>query len=397
MGRSARCHSSRSADVSRLAGLSTRAVHAGSPESVPGEAVVTPIYQTSTFFSEPEGAGEVRYTRYGNNPNHSALERKLAALEGAENAVVLGSGMAAISCALLASAAAGDHIVAARTLYGGTRTLLDRELKRLGVETTYADLTDAGWADALQPNTRVVLGETPTNPLLRILDIRRIAEAAHAHGALLLVDATFATPVNLRPLEHGADLVIHSMTKYLGGHSDVTGGAVAGQHDLTRRVRACAQSFGAALDPHAAWLVERGVKTLAIRMDRHNRNGQTVAEWCEQQPGFRRVHYPGLRSHPDHELAARVLDGFGGMLGVELRGGAAAADRFVAALRLAGVAPSLGGVETLVSEPRHTSHAALSHEQRQALSIRDGFVRFSLGIEDAADLIADIECALRGL
>ena len=397
MGPGARCRSFPLADVSRPAGLSTRAVHAGNPESVPGEAVVTPVYQTSTFFSEPEGAGEVRYTRYGNNPNHAALERKLAALEGAEECLVLGSGMAAVSCALLAVAAAGEHIVAARALYGGTRTLLDRELKRLGLETTYADLTNPGWTDALRPNTRVVLAETPTNPLLRILDIGRIAEGAQAHGALLFVDATFATPVNLRPLEHGADLVIHSMTKYLGGHSDVTGGAVAGRRELVQGVRACAQSLGAALDPHAAWLVERGVKTLAVRMERHNRNGQLVAEWCEQQPGFQRVHYPGLPSHPDHKLAASLLDGFGGMLGLELRGGAEAADRFVAGLRFASVAPSLGGVETLVSEPRHTSHSALSRGEREALGIQDGFVRFSLGIEDAADLIADIESALREL
>ncbi|CAN5122413.1 PLP-dependent aspartate aminotransferase family protein [soil metagenome] len=385
------------AELRPHAGLSTRAVHAGDASPVAGGPVATPIFQTSTFFSEPEGRGEVRYTRYGNNPNHSALERKLASLEGAEECAVSASGMAALSCAVLACAAACDHVVAARALYGGTRTLLDRELKRLGIETSYVELSLPGWQQALRPNTRVVLAETPTNPLLRVLDLRTIGEAAHVHGAALLVDATLATPVNLRPLEHGADLVIHSLTKYLGGHSDVTGGAVAGRLELVQEVRRRAQIFGAVLDPHAAWLVERGVKTLSVRMERHNRNGQVVAEWCEQQPGFARVHYPGLESHPDHRLAARLLDGFGGMMSVELRGGGAAADRFVAGLRLAKVAPSLGGVETLVSEPRHTSHAGLPQEEREAIGIHDGLVRFSLGIEDAEDLIADIEGALREL
>lgn len=383
--------------MSRKAGLSTRAVHAGDAGADAGGPVTTPIYQTSTFFSEPEGRGEVRYTRYGNNPNHVALESKLGSLEGAEECVVLGSGMAAMSCAVLACAAAGDHIVAARALYGGTRTLLDRELKRLGIEATYVDLAQPGWEEALRPNTRVVLAETPTNPLLRILNLRPIADAAHIHGAALLVDSTLATPANLRPVEHGADLVIHSMTKYLGGHSDVTGGAVAGQGALVRETRKRARTFGAVLDPHAAWLVERGVKTLTVRMERHNRNGQVVADWCERQPAFARVHYPGLPSHPDHALATRLLDGFGGMMSVDLRGGGKAADRFVAGLRLAKVAPSLGGVETLVSEPRHTSHAGLSREEREAMGIRDGLVRFSLGIEDAEDLIADIEGALREL
>ena len=383
--------------MSRKAGLSTRAVHAGDAGAAAGGPVTTPIYQTSTFFSEPEGRGEVRYTRYGNNPNHAALESKLSALEGAEECAVLGSGMAAMSCAMLACAAAGDHIVAARSLYGGTRTLLDRELNRLGIQTTYVDLAQPGWDQALCPNTRLVLAETPTNPLLRILDLRPIADAAHKHGAKLLVDATLATPVNLRPVEHGADAVIHSMTKYLGGHSDVTGGAVAGQGPLVQEVRRRAQVFGAVLDPHAAWLVERGVKTLTVRMERHNRNGQEVAEWCERQPAFARVYYPGLASHSDHALAGRLLDGFGGIVSVDLRGGGPSADRFVAALRLAKVAPSLGGVETLVSEPRHTSHAGLSREEREAIGIHDGLVRFSLGIEDAQDLIADIEGALRGL
>lgn len=376
-------------------GFSTRAVHAGDPRHSPGEAVTNAVYQTSTFFSDPDGAGEVFYTRYGNNPNQRALQERIAALEGAEQCLVCGSGMAAMAAALLACLQAGDHLVAARALYGGTRTLLDRELAGLGIRTTYVDFHEPQWADALSAQTRAVLVETPTNPLLRIVDLRPIAAECTRRGAPLLVDATFATPANFRPLEHGADLVVHSATKYLGGHSDVTAGAVAGRADLMAGVLQRARILGATLDPHAAWLVERGIKTLDVRMERHNRNGLAVAAWCEQQPEFARTHYPGLPSHPDHALATRLFDGFGGMLGLELAGGGEAAMRFVRALRLAKLAPSLGGVETLVSEPRHTSHAALSPAEREAIGIADGFVRFSLGIEDADDLIADMEQALR--
>jgi cystathionine beta-lyase/cystathionine gamma-synthase len=374
--------------------MSTRAVHAGDPPAEQGAPVTNPVVNSTTFFSDPEGAGPVLYARYGNGPNTVALERRIAALEGTDDCVAPGSGMAALACALLACVQAGDHVVAASALYGGTRTLLDRELSRLGVRTTYADLQDPAWPGALRPETRVVLAEIPSNPLLRVPDLPAIASAAAVHGALLLVDATFATPINLRPCDHGADLVIHSATKYLGGHSDVTAGAVAGGADLVGEVRARAQVWGPMLDAHAAWLVERGIKTLALRMERHNRNALELARWLEEQPGVARVHHPGLPSHPDHALAGRLMDGFGGMLSIELRGGGAAATRFVRALRLAKLAPSLGGVETLVSEPRHTSHAAMAPEERAAAGMPDGLVRFSIGIEDAADLLDDIRQAL---
>lgn len=376
------------------AGFSTRAVHAGDPDAVPGESVTQPIHQTSTFISFPEGEGEVLYSRYGNNPNHRALEARIAALEGAEESVVFGSGMAALACAVLGLAHAGEHLVAQRELYGGTLALLNTELSRLGIESTYVDFADPTWPEAIRPDTRLVLVETPTNPLVRIMDVPRIVEAAHARGVPVLVDATFASPYNFRPLEHGADLSMHSATKYLGGHSDATAGVVSGSRALLAEVRARARVFGPMLDPHAAWLTERGIKTLAVRMERHNRNGLEVAGWCEGRAEIRRVHYPGLESHPDHALAARLLDGFGGMLAIELAGGGEAAARFVSRLRLARVAPSLGGVETLVSEPRYTSHAALTPEERAGKGIPDGLIRFSLGIEDAADIIADIEGAL---
>jgi cystathionine beta-lyase/cystathionine gamma-synthase len=378
-------------------GPSTRAIHAGAPAPAVGEPVVMPIVPSTTFYSDPSGQGEVLYTRYGNGPNQRVLEQRLASLDSAQDALVVASGMAAMACALLSVLRAGDHVVATDAIYGGTRVLLTEELSRLGIETTFTDLFAPGWTDALRPNTRVVVGETPSNPVLRILDLQPIADAAHAHGAVVIVDATFGSPVNYRALEHGADIVMHSATKYLGGHSDVTAGVLCGSAEHIGQARKRARVWGPVLDPHGVWLLERGMKTLAVRMERHNRNGMEVARWAESRPEVARVFYPGLPSHPDHETARRVLDGFGGMVGMELAGGGEAAARFVAALDLAKLAPSLGGVETLVSEPRYTSHAAMTPEQRAAGGIRDGFIRLSLGIEDAADLIADFDQALRAI
>jgi cystathionine beta-lyase/cystathionine gamma-synthase len=251
----------------------------------------------------------------------------------------------------------------------------------------------------MRKTTRAVFIETPTNPLLRVIDLEPIATLCKAEGLALIVDSTFATPVNLRPLEYGADVVIHSATKYLNGHTDVIAGAVVGSESVVEEVRRLMQVWGQALDPFAAWLIDRGLKTLTVRVARHNATGLAVAEWCAKQSGFTAVHYPGLPSHPDHEVARRVLgeQGFGGMLGVELKGGVRAAERFLRALTIAAHAPSLGGVETLVSEPRLTSHAGLSPEQRARAGIPDGFLRFSLGLEDPDDLIADFAQALARL
>ncbi|HEX2190607.1 MAG TPA: PLP-dependent aspartate aminotransferase family protein, partial [Longimicrobiaceae bacterium] len=280
----------------RFAGLSTRAVHGGDAGRGVGSPVTTPIVQSTTFLSDPDGAGELLYGRYGNGPNNASVEARIAALEGGEDCVAVGSGMAAMACALLACVRAGDHVLAAEALYGGTRVLLDRELSRLGVAASYVDFHRDGWREAVRPETRVLLVETVSNPLLRVPDLRPLAGAAHAAGAALVVDSTFATPVNARPLESGADLVVHSATKYLGGHSDVTAGAVVGRGELAAEVRARAQVWGPALDPHAAWLLERGIKTLAVRMERHNRNGLEVASRVEGLPAVARVHYPGLPS-----------------------------------------------------------------------------------------------------
>ncbi|MBI4409625.1 MAG: aminotransferase class I/II-fold pyridoxal phosphate-dependent enzyme [Gemmatimonadetes bacterium] len=374
-------------------GPSTRAVHAGGAAPAPDAPLVTPITESATFYNEPVPTKEVLYTRYGTNPNQRVVAEKIAALEGAEAALVVGSGMAACSLALLAFVGSGDHVVAARALYGGTVRLLQRELPRLGVAVTLVGDRES-WRRAIQAKTRAILVEVPSNPLLRVVDIRALAKIARERGIPLLVDATFATPINLRPLEHGADLVIHSGTKYLGGHSDVTAGAVAGPAVVIDEIREKLKSFGPNLDPHAAWLLERGLKTLALRVERQNENALAIARWLEGHPAIETVHYPGLESHPDHRVASELLDGYGGMLSVVVKGGDEAALRVLDRFRLVRVAPSLGGVETLVSMPRFTSHASATPEERRALGIQDGFLRFSFGIEDAEDLRADLEQAL---
>jgi cystathionine beta-lyase/cystathionine gamma-synthase len=252
------------------------------------------------------------------------------------------------------------------------------------------------WRQALRPNTRAIFVETPTNPLMRVLDLAPIAKIARQAGVGLLVDATFASPINFRPLEHGADVVITSATKYLNGHSDVIAGAVAGSNSFIEEVTRLMKLWGPSLDPHSAWLIDRGMRTLSVRMERHNINGMALAIWASTHPAVARVHYPGLASHPDHALAARLLGGFGGMVGLELAGGGAAAERMLGRLQLITHAPSLAGVESLISEPRITSHRALGPEGRAAMGIPDGFLRLSCGLEDADDLIADLEQALDG-
>jgi len=289
----------------------------------------------------------------------------------------------------------GDHLIASRWIYGGTLKLFDEEFGRFGISVTYVDPTTPRiWRKSIRKTTRAIFVETPVNPTVRVLDLAPIASLAKEFGLALLVDATFASPINLRPLEHGADLVITSATKYLNGHSDVIAGAVAGSRPVIEEVVRLMRSWGQALDPHAAWLIERGMTTLAIRMARHNSNGLAVASFLEQHPGVTSVCYPGLTSHPDHALATRLLDGFGGMVGLTVKGGQTAVERFLKRLRLFIHAPSLAGVESLVSEPRLTSHKGQSAEHLTAAGILPGFVRLSCGIEDPEDLLADLEQAL---
>jgi cystathionine beta-lyase/cystathionine gamma-synthase len=382
----------------RRLGLSTRAIH-GEPEPRPDWTPVSqPVYQSSTF-TNPIGSGaEVLYTRYGNNPNQVQIGRRLAQLEGAEAALFVASGMGATALAHLAVLRPGDHLISSEWIYGGAQRLFTQEFGRFGIEVTFVDpLRSRAWKEALRKNTRALFVETPTNPLLRVIDLEPIATLAKAEGLALLVDSTFASPIAFRPLEHGADIVIHSATKYLNGHTDVIAGAIAGSEAVIEEVRRLMQLWGQAIDPHAAWLIDRGMRTLAVRMARHSATGLAVAEWFARQTPVATVHYPGLSSHRDHKTAKRVLEGYGGMLGLELKGGARAAERFLRALTIAAHAPSLGGVETLVSEPRLTSHKGLTVEERARAGIPDGFLRFSLGLEDADDLIADFAQALAQL
>jgi cystathionine beta-lyase/cystathionine gamma-synthase len=376
-------------------GRSTLAVHGRPARKADFAPVVHPVVQSTTFVNPVGSSEEVLYTRYGNNPNQVEVARKYALLEGAEEAVAVASGMAATALAHLAILRPGDHLLSSAWIYGGTERLFNEEFGRLGISVTYVDPSQPRqWRRHLRKTTRAIFLETPTNPLIRVIDLAVPAVVAREFGLALLVDATFASPINFRPLEHGADVVITSGTKYLNGHSDVIAGLVAGSASFIEEVIRLMRLWGQAIDPHQAWLLDRGLKTLAVRMERHNRNGMVVAEWAQRRAGIRRVHYPGLPDHPDHAVAARTLDGFGGMVGLELEGGAAASERFLRRLQLIHHAPSLAGVESLVSEPRITSHAHLTPEERAARGFPDGFVRLSCGIEDAADLIADLDQAL---
>jgi cystathionine beta-lyase/cystathionine gamma-synthase len=372
----------------------TLCVHAAAPDKSPGEPVVPPIVQSATFHWADPSDGDLLYTRWTNNPNQIQVAAKVAALEGMEAGIALGSGMGAIASTLLALTQAGDHVAASSLLYGGTHTLIASELPKRGVATTLVDPCDGDWEAALRPETRVVYLELPTNPTMRVPDPRPVVALAHERGIEVVADVTFASPVNFRGGEWGIDVVIHSATKYLGGHADIIAGVAAGPKGIIDEVNRVSRYFGPALDPHAAWLLDRGLRTLDVRVRRHNQNAMKVAEWLSGHDAVSRVDYPGLASHPDHAVATELLDGFGGMVGVVLAGGGAAADRFVSALQVALAAPSLGGVETLVSQPRYTSHIGLSAEDREASGVPDGFVRLSIGIEDADDLIADFEQAL---
>jgi len=381
--------------VKRRYGLSTLAIH-GDPHRRPDwTPVVPPVMQSSTFTNPVGSAEEVMYSRYGNNPNQVALGKKYALLEGTEAAVFVSSGMAATALAHLAVLRPGDHLVTSSWIYGGTKRLFDEEFGRLGIDVTYVNPDQPRlWRRSVRKSTRAIFVETPTNPLMRVLDLTPVAQIARDSGLALLVDGTFASPVNFRPLEHGADIVITSATKYLNGHSDVIAGAVAGSASPIEEVIRLMTLWGQAIDPHTAWLIDRGIRTLEVRMARHNENGMAVAQWASQHPAIVRVHYPGLPSHPEHEQAKEVLNGFGGMVGLEIKGGVRATEKMLRKLKVITHAPSLAGVESLVSEPRLTSHSRLSDEQRAKLGIPDGFVRLSCGLENAPDIIADLEQAL---
>jgi cystathionine beta-lyase/cystathionine gamma-synthase len=373
----------------------TLAIHGGRPPGAPGDAVVQPIVQSVNHVmpvGTPEG---VLYTRYANTPNAQVIQRRLALLDGAEASLVLASGMGATACTMLSLLRPGDHLITSAWIYGGTRRLFDQELPAMGVTVTTVDPDQPrSWRRAVTGETRAIFLESPVNPTTRVLDLRPISALAREHGIALVVDATFASPVNFRPLEHGADVVIHSATKYLNGHHDILAGVVSGSESMVDEVREKMMVWGQAPDPFALWLLERGLKTLDVRVQRQNASALRVAEWASTHPKIARVHYPGLPSHPDHALARELLDGFGGMLALELAAGGDATAEMLGRLRLVAHAPSLGGVDSLVSEPRYTSHAHMTPEARAALGIPDGFLRVSIGLEDADDLIADLDQAL---
>jgi cystathionine gamma-lyase len=376
-------------------GFSTRAIHAGQDADPATGATVVPIYATSTYTQEAPGKHKgYEYSRTG-NPTRAALETCLAALEGGERGLAFASGLAATS-AVLSLLKPGDEVAAAADLYGGTYRLLERVFKPWGLVTRYTDdPAPAAFARIITPKTRLVWVETPTNPLLQILDIAAIAELTHKAGALLAVDNTFASPYLQQPLRLGADIVVHSTTKYLGGHSDVVGGAVVGRRELLQPVAFYQNAAGGVPGPFDAWLTLRGVKTLAVRMDRHCANAQHLAEWLTEQPQVDRVFYPGLPKHPGHDLARRQMRGFGGMISVRLKGGKEAAQRFMTRTRLFSLAESLGGVESLVCHPATMTHASIPAELREARGVTEGLVRLSVGIEDVDDLRADLQQALQ--
>jgi cystathionine beta-lyase/cystathionine gamma-synthase len=376
--------------------VETKLIHAGELQPRPERAVSMPIYQSSTF--EYAGASDyhdVQYIRLNNTPNHAVLHAKLAALEGTEQALVAGSGMAAISSTLLSLVGAGDHVLAHDGLYGGTFDLLTKDLPRLGVNCTFVDADrPETWAAQVTPRTRLFYVETITNPLAQVVALDQVARFARERGLVSIVDNTLATPINYRPVEHGFDLIVHSATKYLNGHNDIVAGVVAGRAELVAGVKHKLDHLGGALDPHACFLLQRGLKTLAVRVRYQCQSAQEIASYLARHPKVSQVNYPGLERHPSHARAKEWFAGMGGLMSFELADGAAAAERLFQRLEIPICAPSLGGTETLVTRPVTTSHASLSPDVRRRQGITDGLVRLSVGLENTQDLIEDFAAAL---
>lgn len=381
----------------------TAAVHGASELEKKNGPVTAPIYQTSTFeVTDNEEQQRVTttdryYTRWG-NPTITLAEQTVAAIEVTEAARTFASGMGAITTTILALLKTGDHIVAQRDSYGGVVKFLSQWLPRLGIDTTFVDTTDyEQYARAIRPNTRLLYLESPTNPALRVVDFRKVAALARQHNLISMIDSTFGTPINQHPAEYGIDLVMHSGTKYLSGHADLTCGVVCGRHELMEQIHETRTTLGNCMDPHAAWLLIRGMKTLAVRVARQNENAQRVAEFLQQHAKVRRVHYPFLKSHPQYTTAREQMSGGGGMVTFEVEGTGEDARRVSEAMHLFTLATSLGGVESLVSIPVLTSHAMISAEQRKEMGVTEQMVRLSVGIENADDLISDLEHALEAV
>ena len=377
--------------------LETKLIHAGEPEPLISGAVSMPVFQSSTFeYTDATSYHDLKYIRLNNTPNHIALHQKLAALENAEAALVTASGMAAISTTLLTILSSGDHLLAQECLYGGTHDFMTKDLETFGISYDFIDGDDPdSWKRKLRPNTKAIYVETMTNPLLQVADLKAIVEFARTNGLLSLIDNTFASPVNFRPPEWGFDLSLHSCTKYLNGHSDIVAGAVIGRADLIEKITHKLNHLGGSLDPHACFLLHRGLKTLAVRMRYQNESALKIAQFLENHSAIEKINYPGLESHPRHQRACELFDGFSGMLSFELKGGVQAAERFIQNTTLPISAPSLGGVETLITRPATTSHSGMSPEERIALGISDTLIRVSVGIEATEDIIEDFDQALK--
>lgn len=376
--------------------LATRLIHAGEVQPRIAGAVSMPIFQSSTFeYTGQGGYHDLKYIRLNNTPNHQVLHAKLSAITGGEGALVAASGMAAISAALLAVLRAGDHLLVQESIYGGTHGLIVEELVALGIEHDFIDAdAPASWPSLVRPTTRAIYVESATNPLVQVADLEAVVAFARAHELVSMIDNTFLSPVLFRPLDLGFDLELHSATKYLNGHSDIVAGVVVGRRDLVEKALHRLSHLGGSLDPHACFLLHRGLKTLELRVERQSANALALARALEEHPAVERVYYPGLPSHPRHERAKRLFRSFGGMLAFELAGGQAAAERLLEGLTLPISAPSLGGVESLVIRPAISSHAGLEPAERLRQGIRDDLLRVSVGIEDAGDLIADFRAAL---
>ena len=372
-------------------GLSTLCIHGGTHVDQATGGACSPIF-TSTAYAFPNPANETIYPRHFNTPNQQVINRKLAALEKGEAALVFGSGMAAVSTLLLAHLNPGEHAIFQNDLYGGSMQLITRELQRLGIQVSWGANVDQ-FAAALRPETRLIYVESPSNPLLHCVDLAELAALGKRHGVMTVIDNTFATPINQNPIPLGIDAVLHSATKYLNGHSDVNAGVVVSSAEVVGRITASAVHFGGTLDAHACSQLERGLKTLALRVQRHNENAETLARFLAAHPAVSRVNYPGLPGHPDHAIAARQMRGYGGMLSFELRQ-PEQVDRLLSRLRIVMPALSLGGVESLICVPGRSTHRTMTPAERQRAGISDSLLRVSVGIEDATDLLGDFAEAL---
>jgi cystathionine beta-lyase/cystathionine gamma-synthase len=376
--------------------IETKLIHSGEPSPRIKGAVVMPIFQSANYEYEGEtDYNELKYIRLNNTPNATVLSEKLAALENAEKAIVAASGMAAISTTFLTLLQNGDHLLVQNTLYGGTHTFVTRDFANFGLSYDFIDpVRPETWKSKLTSKTKAVYVETIANPLMTVPDLKAVSAFAKENKIVSVIDNTFASPINFRPAEHGFDLSVHSATKYLNGHSDIVAGAVIGREDLVTKILHRLNHLGGSLDPHASFLLQRGVKTLALRVRQQNQNAFKLAHFLERHPAVERVNYPGLETHPQHTLARDLLEGFGGMLSFELKDGARAADRFLERAKLPIYAASLGGVETLMTLPAKSSHAGLDPDERRALGISDGLIRISVGIEAIEDLLDDFKQAL---